>query len=87
MLVCYFATEAKVLSKKYEVLATDKTLKEYLKGRTQRLVSQELGITPGALSQILKTDRRIFVRKVGRSLQYLEIKPWQRMGHRRPKRP
>lgn len=51
-------------------------LKDFAKGRTQPQIAELLGITQGAVSQMLNSSRDIRIRECGDgSFQALEIKP------------
>lgn len=52
-------------------------LKQYLKGKRQGVVASLIGVTQGGLSQMLKSDRRIFVAvdDSGEVIETFEIKP------------
>ncbi|MEC8917144.1 MAG: Cro/CI family transcriptional regulator [Pseudomonadota bacterium] len=55
----------------------DVPLSDYLEGRTQDLVAKEIGITQSGLSQILRSDRLIFVRvdAEGKAVSAYEHRP------------
>jgi len=48
-------------------------LSEFCEDKKQVHVAQLMGITPGALSMMLSSDREIYIIASGRNLKYCEI--------------
>lgn len=61
----------------------DIPLREFAKDKTQAAAAKKIGVTQSALSQMLRSDRQIFVRtdSRGRVLGAYEIRP---IGSKKP---
>lgn len=52
------------------------SLEEYVKGLTQGVTAKRIGVSQGALSQMLSSERKIFVQLMGDEVvDVYEIKP------------
>lgn len=52
------------------------SLEEYVKGLTQGVAAKRIGVSQGALSQMLSSERKIFVQLMGDEVvDVYEIKP------------
>lgn len=50
-------------------------IKEFVRGRTQQQVAELMGVTQGAIHQMIKSDREIFFRQIeGGGFDFYEIK-------------
>ncbi|MFP2768069.1 Cro/CI family transcriptional regulator [Oceanisphaera sp. KMM 10153] len=57
---------------------TELPLKEFVSGLTQEAAAKKIGVTQSGLSQMLRSDRRIFVHideKTGEFIEAFEVRP------------
>ena len=53
------------------------TLKERLEEITQDQLAKELGITKGAVWQMIRAERRVLLKKIKGKWHYFEYKDWK----------
>lgn len=55
----------------------DIPLRKYMEGRSQKMVAEKMGVTPGAVHQMIRDKRNIFIRisSSGAVIAAYEVRP------------